>query len=146
MTDAILRQVTDRDFISPRIDRMPVFKRFLQTDLGGGLQQQYYELRAESNKFQQTVNALRKQGRTDELMAYMQNHRGLAVTRPQILAIERYMRHWRKQRDAVLNTNSLSSDQKEEILEQMERSRDMRLAYVPELREQSDIPLVTLGL
>ena len=146
MTDAILRQTTDRDFISPRIDRMPVFKRFLQTDLGGGLQQQYYELRAESNKFQQTVNALRKQGRTDELMAYMQNHRGLAVTRPQILAIERYMRHWRKQRDAVLNTNSLSSDQKEEILEQMEMSRDMRLAFVPELRKQSDVPVITLGL
>ena len=35
---------------------------------------------------------------------------------------------------------------KKRMIRQMEMSRDMRLAYVPELREQSDIPLVTLGL
>ena len=45
-----------------------------------------------------------------------------------------------------VNTNSISSEQKEEILEQMEMSRDMRLAFVPELRKQSDVPVITLGL
>jgi hypothetical protein len=145
-TDALLRTQTDRDYISPRIDSMPILKRFFLTDLGGGLQQQFYELRAESDKFQQTVNSLRKQGRYEELIAYMENHQGLARTRPQLLALERYMTNWRRKRDRVLNSTILSPQQKKEILEQMEYERDMRLAYVPQLKEQASIPVVTFGL
>jgi hypothetical protein len=146
MTDAILRQATDRDYIAPNIDRIPVLSRFLQTEYGGGLQQQFYELRQESDKFIQTTNLLKKQGRYDEAIAYMKSNYGLASTRPQVLALERYLTAWRRQRDKILMNDFFDPETKKRMIRQMEMSRDMRLAYVPELREQSDIPLVTLGL
>ena len=66
--------------------------------MGGGLQQQFYELREESNRYIQTVNKLKKDGRIDDLRAYMQNNAGVARTRPQILALDRYMSNWRTRR------------------------------------------------
>ena len=62
------------------------------------------------------------------------------------MALERYMTNWRRKRDRVLNSTILSPQQKKEILEQMEYERDMRLAYVPQLKEQASIPVVTFGL
>jgi len=146
LADATTRAVTDRDYITPRIDKAPFLKRFLQTELGGGLQQQFYELREESDRFQQTVNALKRDGRFDELQAYIKNKSGLARTRPQLLALERYMTHWRKQRDRVLYSKLITPEQKKEIIEDMEVQRDIRLAFVPELREQSDIPFFSLDI
>ena len=146
LADATTRAVTDRDYITPRIDKAPFLKRFLQTELGGGLQQQFYELREESDRFQQTVNALKKDGRFDELQAYIKNKSGLARTRPQLLALERYMTHWRKQRDRVLYSKLITPEQKKEIIEDMEVQRDIKLAFVPELREQSDIPFFSLDI
>jgi len=146
LADATTRAVTDRDYITPRIDKAPFLKRFLQTELGGGLQQQFYELREESDRYQQTVNALKREGRYDELQTYMKNKSGLSRTRPQLLALERYMTHWRKQRDRVLNSKLITPEQKKDIIEDMEVQRDIRLAYVPQLREQSDIPFMSLGI
>ena len=141
LTDTLVRTQTDRDIIMPRIENAPFFRRFIQTEMGGGLQQQFYELREESNRYIQTVNKLKKDGRIDDLRAYMQNNAGVARTRPQILALDRYMSNWRTRRDRVLNSKTITPQQKKEILEQMEVDRDMRLAYMPELREQASFSI-----
>ena len=133
--DAVTRQFTDRDVIMPRIDSAPLLRRFFQTELGGGYQQQFYELRAESDKYIQTLNSLKREGRLEEAQAFLLNNQGLARTRPQILALERYMSHWRKQRDRVLNSD-LTPANKKMIIEQMEYERDIRLMYVNTLTEQ----------
>ena len=137
LADSLTRTQTDRDFIMPRIENAPFFRRFLQTEMGGGLQQQFYELREQSDKYQQSMNRLRKEGRLEDLRAYMQNKAGFARTRSQVLALERYMDNFRRRRDRVLNSIDLSPEQKKEIIEQMEMERDIRLAYVPELRKQA---------
>ena len=141
LTDTLVRTQTDRDIIMPRIENAPFFRRFIQTEMGGGLQQQFYELREESNRYIQTVNKLKKDGRIDDLRAYMQNNAGVARTRPQILALDRYMSNWRTRRDRVLNSKTITPQQKKEILEQMEVERDIRLAYMPELREQASFSI-----
>jgi hypothetical protein len=145
LIDVALRQATGRDYIRPRLDQAPILRRFFQTPYGGGLQQQYYELRTISNRFVQTMNSLRDEGRLDELEAYRQNHGGLVRTRGQVLAIDRYLRNWRNRRDRVLHSDA-SPSEKRTLINQMESDRDVRLANVPELREKADIPVVTLGL
>jgi len=133
--DTVTRQFTDRDVIMPRIDSAPLLRRFFQTELGGGYQQQFYELRAESDKFIQTLNSLKREGRLEEAQAFLLNNQGLARTRPQILALERYMNNYRKQRDRVLNSD-LSPENKKTILEQLDYERDIRLMYLNTLKEQ----------
>ena len=140
MTDAMLRQATGRDFLTPRIDQMPVLKRFFGTEFGGGLQQQFYELRGESDRLIQTINKMKKENRWDELQAYVANRKGLVSTRSQVLALDRFMANWRRQRDRVLHSD-LSTKVKKDLIEQMMLTRDARLMYVPELRKASDLPV-----
>ena len=141
MIDASLRQATDRDFLSPRIDQMPVLKRFFtKTEFGRGLEQQFYDLRKESNMYVQTLSALKKQNRIKEAKALMANRKGVAKTRSQVLALNRWLSSWRDRRDRVLNSD-LSSSVKKEMLEQMQLQKSKRLAYVPKLREQSELPV-----
>jgi len=141
MIDATLRQVTDRDFLSPRIDQMPVLKRFFtQTEFGRGLEQQFYDLRKESNMYVQTLSALKKQNRIKEAKALMANRKGIAKTRSQVLALNRWLVSWRDRRDRILNSD-LSPSVKKEMIQQMQLQKSKRLAYVPELREQSELPV-----
>ena len=134
--DATLRQFTGRDMISPRIDQMPVLKRFLATPQGGGLQQEFYELRAESNKVIQTINKLKDKGLIDEYLAYRVNNEGAVRTRSQILALDRYMKKFRDRRDAIYRNDTLTKKQKAELLEQLEFDRNLRLSKVPNLRRE----------
>jgi len=141
MIDATLRQATDRDFLSPRIDQVPVLKRlFTSTEFGRGLEQQFYELRKESNRYVQTLNSFKKQGRTEEAKAYMANRKGIAKTRQQVLAINRWLQSWRDRRDRILNSD-MSPRAKKELIEQLQLQKAKRLAYVPQLREMSDLPV-----
>jgi len=137
LIDATLRQFTGRDYITPRIDQLPVIKRFLASPIGGGLQQQFYELRAESNKVVSTINALRERNKEDVLIAYMKNNDGLIRTRQQVLALDRYMTYWRDRRDRTLRDESISADVKKGLLQELEAERNLRLMYIPELREQA---------
>ena len=141
MIDATLRQATDRDFLSPRIDQLPVLKRLItQTEFGRGLEQQFYELRKESNRYVQTLSALKEQGRFKEAKALMANRKGVASTRAQVLALNRWLQKWRDRRDRILNSD-LSPSVKKEMIQQLQLQKSKRLAYVPELREQSDLPV-----
>ena len=139
LSDMLTRQVTDRHFITPRLEELPFFKSFMLKSEGGGLQEQFYNLRKESNKYQATINKLRKEGREDELMAYFKNNTGIASTRPQILAIDRYLTQYRKNVVNVENSD-MSPTEKRKLLDQLEIERNIRLEYVPELKTMSDVP------
>ena len=115
---------------------MPVLKRFLATPQGGGLQQEFYELRAESNKVIQTINKLKDKGLIDEYLAYRVNNEGAVRTRSQILALDRYMKKFRDRRDAIYRNDTLTKKQKAELLEQLEFDRNLRLSKVPNLRRE----------
>lgn len=139
ISDMLTRQVTDRHFITPRLEELPFFKSFMLKAEGGGLQEQFYNLRKESNKYQATINKLKKEGREDELMAYFKNNTGLASTRPQILAIDRYLTQYRKNVVNIENSD-MSPTEKRKLLDQLEIERNIRLEYVPELKNMSDVP------
>ena len=146
VVDAMTRAFSDRDLIPQNIDRYPVMRRFFQSPQGGGLQQQFYELRTEVNKSVQTLNSLKKEKRMDEYRAYRETHADLLRLRTPILAIDRYMKNWRKRRDNVQRSKTIPPQKKKELLLQMEIERDRRLASVPALKKRADIPFADFGL
>ena len=144
--DAITRSVTDRDFIPPSADRMPMMRRFVQTSRGGGLQQQFYELRGEVNEVVQTLNLLKKQGRTDEYIAYRDTHSDILNTKKAVLAIDRYMKNWRTKRDKITMSKTISPTVKAQLLKQLDNERDRRLSAVPVIRSKANVPFMDIAL
>jgi len=144
VADVIARGVTGTPLIPPNLNSIPVLRRLLQdTDRsGGGLQQQFYELRSEVDTAVQTMNKLRKDERFDEYSAYRSNMQGILNIKGQVRSIERYMDNWRKRRDRLLRRTDISPTARGELLKQMELERDRRLAIVPELRDRANIPVI----
>jgi len=139
MSDMAVRQATGRDFVTPRLTQMPFVRNLFASPYGGGLQEQFYELRAYSNRYQQTLNKLKNEDRLEEYYLYRKNNQGLASTRSEVLKINRYLSEYRK-RKGKIERAKISPSQKRELLDQLEYERDIRLIYVPELTKQSDIP------
>jgi len=142
MTDMLMRQVTDREFIAPDVSDAPFIRTILANsppNAGGGLQEQFYELKQESLRFQTTVNKLKKEGRGDELQAYFKNNEGLASTRKAVLRLDKYMKQYRKVRRRIELDESLSAVEKRDRLKQLDIERNIRLAFVPDLKKQSDL-------
>ena len=140
MSDLAVRQATGRDYITPRLSSMPFIRSLFASPYGGGLQQQFYELRAVSNRYQQTLNKLKTDGRMEEYNAYKQNNKGLRQTRKSVLKLEKFLADYRKKKKKIELHPTLSGKQKRLMLDQLERNRDMRLAVVPQIIERSDIP------
>jgi hypothetical protein len=144
VADVIARGVTGTPLIPPNLNSIPVLRRLLQ-DIdrsGGGLQQQFYELRSEVDTAVQTMNKLRKDERFDEYSAYRSNMQGVLNVKGQVRSIERYMDNYRKRRDRLLRRTDISPTARGELLKQMELERDRRLAIVPELRDRANIPVI----
>ena len=139
ISDVVARGATGEPLIPPSMNNIPVLKRFFldPTRSGGGLQQQFYELRSEVDTAVQTMNKLRKDGRFDEYSAYRSSVQGVSNVKGQIRAIERYMDNWRRRRDILLRRTDISPMARAELLAQMEMERDRRLAIVPMLRKKA---------
>jgi hypothetical protein len=145
--DSVTRLGTGTPYIPPNINSVPVVKRFLlDLDKGGGLQQQFYDLRNEVDRAVQTMNKLKKSGRFDELQAYRTNMQGVLNVKGQIRAIERYMDNWRKRRDVLLARTDINPLVKAELLEQLEMERDKRLSIITELKKKANVPAYQMGL
>ena len=70
----------------------------------------------------------------------MKANRGLAQTTGRVRALERYMTNWRNKRDKILYSD-MSGARKKELIQQLKAERDQRLAVVPELRDNADLPI-----
>jgi hypothetical protein len=142
--DSVLKETTGNGFIPPRIDQIPVLKAFVRNPEAQGYVQQFYELRRLTDSYVQAVNKLKDEGRLDELEVYMKANRGLAQTTGRGRALNRYMENWRNKRDKILYSD-MSGARKKELIKQLTAERDQRLAVVPELRENADIPLPSIS-
>jgi hypothetical protein len=147
--DATARGVTGEPILPSNVSlsKIPVFNRLLlDIDKSSGYQQQFYELRNESEKAIQTMNALKKAGRFDELSAYRSNMQGLLNIDNQVKKLNRYLTKWRLRRDAIMSNNNMSLTAKSDALRELELERDKRLAFVPEMRKKADIPFINMNM
>ena len=141
--DAVTRGVTGEPYLPPDINTVPVLSRFLiNADRGGGLQQQFYELRDEVRRVVQSTNKLRKAGRLDELASYRATNLDVLNVKGTVNALNRYLENWRMRRDNLLQRDDISAFAKRDLLDQLIAERDQRLSIVPELRKRANIPIV----
>ncbi len=146
MADTGVRQATGREYVAPYLTQLPIAKSLFASPIGGGLQEQYYEMRTYSNMVTQTINKLEKEGRKDELIAFMQSHKGAISTRDEVLRIDRFMEKYRKDKLSIQIDKRLSAKQKQEIIERLDRDRNLRLAIVPFLVKKTDQSAYLSGL
>ena len=149
MADTGTRMITGTPILPNNVElsRLPLMRRLtFDSKKAGGLQQQFYELRGEVDKVVQTVNKLNKDGRSEDAVAYRSNMQGVLNVKGQIRSMERYLSKWRQRRDRLLQRDDISITVRSDLLRDMEIERDRRLAMIPELRKQANIPIATFGL
>ena len=149
MADTGTRMITGTPILPNNVElsRLPLIRRLtFDSKKAGGLQQQFYELRGEVDKVVQTVNKLNNDGRADEAVAYRSNMQGVLNVKGQVRSMERYLSAWRKRRRRLLQRDDISITVRSDMLRDMEIERDRRLAMIPELRKQANIPITSFGL
>ena len=142
LADQATRQATGSPSLPSNIKLVPVLNRLIMdTDRsGGGLQQQFYELRSEVNEAVQTMNKLQQENRLDELATYRADMLGVSSVKQSVRRLDKYLSDWRERRRKLLQSN-MDPTLKAELLQQLEFERDQRLAMVPLLRKQANIPV-----
>ena len=137
VADAIAKSVTGVETVPRDIERLPFFRSILQGVDGGGLSQEFYEMRKESNQFIGTVNKLIKEGRKEELDMYYNNSDGLIETREEILKLDRFLADVRRRKQIIRGTDSLSPQAKKTLIDQLDNEVNRRLGYfLPEIKER----------
>lgn len=122
-----------------RLDQYPVIKRFFASPRGGGLQAQFYELSNQVRGVVTTMNRLKRQGRYDELNAFMKTRQGLIEVRGNVNYISKEMAEYRRQRDQIQRSN-FDPETKREMLELLEAEINLMLSIAPELKRIADVP------
>ena len=142
LADQATRQATGSPSLPSNIKLVPVLNRLIiDTDKsGGGLQQQFYELRSEVNEAVQTMNKLQQENRLDELATYRADMLGVSSVKQSVRKLDKYLSDWRERRRKLMQSN-MDPTLKAELLQQLEFERDQRLAMVPLLRKQANIPV-----
>jgi len=149
MADTGTRMITGTPILPNNVElsRLPLLRRLtFDSKKAGGLQQQFYELRGEVDEVVQTINKLNKDGRADEAVAYRSNMQGVLNVKGQVRSMERYLAKWRERRNRLLQRDDISITVRSDLLRDMEIERDRRLAMIPELRKQANIPVASFGL
>ena len=122
-----------------RLDQYPVIKRFFASPRGGGLQAQFYELNNQVRGVVTTMNRLKRQGRYDELNAFMKTRQGLVEIRGNVNYVAKEMAEYRRQRSQIQRSN-FDPETKREMLEVLEAEINLMLKVAPELKRIANVP------
>ena len=142
--DAVLKETVGNGFVPPNPEQLPILRALVRNPEAQGYVQQFYELDRLTSSYTQAVNKLKKEGRIDELEVYMKANRGLAQVKGRVASLKRYMTNWRNKRDRILYSD-MSGAKKKELINQLKAERDQRLAVVPELRDNADLPIPSIS-
>jgi len=139
VTDSLVRQATGEEGIPARPDQYPALNAILRNPNTNGYLQDFYKIKRASDRYVMGYNKLVKEGRLDDLELYVKARGTLKESRQSVLAIDRWLANWRKQRDQIL-ASDLTAEEKQEYMKKLQLELDMRLAVIPELRDYVEIP------
>jgi hypothetical protein len=118
----------------------PVIKRFFASPEGSGLKQDFYDLYFEVNKVKGTINNLKKDGRIDELVAYLAGREHLMAMAPMTNRIKEYLERLTRNRQMVLNSD-LAPQVKHDMIQDIDAETNALLAVpIPDLKAAADLP------
>jgi hypothetical protein len=138
LSDEVISQATGAERPDRRIYELPQFRTFMYDKVAGGDKEDFYSLRDEVRRTVDTVNALKADGRVEELQKYLENPDkfGLYLLKSSINGIEQRLEDIRKYKKVIsADPNMLGADKKD-TLEQFELIENelLRAFNIPRLR------------
>lgn len=133
--DVVDSALRDNDMAYPQRKwfEYPFIRRFFNTAMRPGLQEQFYELDAKVNGVTQTMNDLNKAGRADELQAYIMENQNILQLKQGINVLDKMVKNYRDQKNAVLRMD-IDPEEKRRIIDELDRNMALQLKIMPELR------------
>lgn len=122
--------------------QLPGFKTFMYDQIPGGYKEQYYDFRERVDQVAMTINALKAQGRAEELKDYLTDDRlQLLAFRKTMNKIDQRLERLRAYRKIVVADPSLSGEAKQTALNQIEQTEnDLLQSYnIPAMRKAAGL-------
>lgn len=126
---------------SKNIFEFPLWRRFFGQKEGSGLREDAYQLYDDITTVINTVNRLKKDGRAEDLDAYLASRRHLYELKDPVYSIKRKLDAVRDQKRSVINS-SLDPDLKREMTDDLDAQLNEYLKVVPRLKEAADMPFI----
>ena len=146
MVDEILRHPAltgDNELQMPSrpVTEFPIIKRFFANSKNAGAKEDFYELHAEIRKIVGTLNALKKEGRTDVYRKYLQGREHLLGMKNNVNYVADRLSKIRKRRDQVMRSN-LSPDEKRKIIDRLQEVERDTLKVTSVLKKKANLPVI----
>lgn len=132
VVDNVLRD-NDRAYPERKWFEYPFVRRFFTTAMRPGLQEQFYELDNRVNGVVQSMNALKKEGRADELQAYVMENQNILALKKGVSVLDKMVSNYRDQKNAILRMD-IDPEEKRRIIDELDRGIALQLKVIPELR------------
>ena len=126
---------------SKSLYEFPLWRRFFGQKEGAGLREDAYQLYDEVSTVLNTINRLKKDGRVDDLNAYIASRRHLVALKEPVYSIKRKLDMVRNQKRKVINAD-MDPDQKREMIDDLDAQLNEYLKVMPRLQEMADLPFV----
>jgi len=138
VSDEFIAQATGVERPDRRIYELPQFRTFMYDKVAGGDKEDFYSLRDEVRRTVDTVNALKAEGRVDELQKYLEDPDkfGLYLLKSSINGIEQRLENIRRYKKLISADPNMPGADKKDSLEQFELLENelLRTYNIPRLR------------
>ena len=126
------------------IQQFPLMKRFFGTKEGSGVTQDFYEINREVNRVVQTLNSLKKDGKTEELQAFLMGREGLYSLQPHVNMLSKKLTDNRNKKEAIMRLD-IDPEEKRKLVDDIDAyNNDYIAPYIPLLRETANLPKTRL--
>ena len=141
--DALYRQARDVEDKRPAkaIFQYPLIKRFFASKEGSGLRTDAYDLYNDVYEVVTTINSLEKQGRQDELRAYIASRQHILSLKSPVYSVKKQLDKARNQKRQIISS-SLDPEIKRQMIEEIDSNLNEYLKVVPRLKQEMDAPFI----
>ena len=141
MIDSTLRHSLDQPVLPKKeIYEYPVVKRFFSSKEGRGLQEQYYELKKETNQFTSTLRDLDKKERIPEYEAFIKSRSYMFDVMDDMDSLDKHISDLRKYKNSILSSDYFDAEHKAEVKREVDSEINKVLHNIPELMRRAKLP------
>lgn len=142
-SDALYKQVTGAEDKRPAktMFQFPLWKRFFASKEGTGLKADAYDLYNDVSEVVATINKLQKEGRIDELQAYLASRQHILDLKSPVYSMKRQLDKLRQQKQRIISSD-MDAEVKRQMIEDLDANMNEYLKVVPRLKELADAPFI----
>lgn len=145
VADAMYKTLTiDSDKERPpsrNVFEFPLWRRFFGSKEGSGLRTDAYELYNDVKEVVSTINDLKKDGRVEELEAYLAARQHILALKSPVYAIKRQLDRARAEKRRIENAD-IDPDLKRQMRDDIDAKINEYLTIIPKLKELRDAPFI----